>query len=326
MDTQPPWVGSDPLGEALHTLRMSGTFYCRSELIAPWGMTLPATPACMWFHLATSGAALLEVAGTDEPVWLRPGELVLVPRGNGHGLRSAAGVRAPDIRTVRHPMLDERYGLLRLGEGAGETTRMVCGAVRFEHPAAAGIVDLMPPVIRVEHSTLSDRLQDTLRLIAAELEDPRPGGEAVVTRLADVLVIQVIRSWIGRDAGSQAGWLGALADRQIGRVLAMVHREPSRDWTLASMAAAASMSRSAFAARFTDLVGEPAMGYVTRWRMQVALDELATGDTTVAALAGRLGYRSEAAFSRAFTRVIGTSPTEARSRARAERRDALLTA
>lgn len=325
MTTHPPWMVSDPLGEALHTLRMSGTFYCRSELVAPWGMTLPPTPGCLWFHIATSGSYRLEVEGLDEPLTLRPGDLVLVPRGEGQVMRSAPGVPAPDIRDVGHPMIDDRYGLLRLGDGPGEVTRMVCGAVRFEHPAAGALIDLLPPVISIGPSALSGRLQDTLRLIAAEIEDHRPGGEAVITRLSDVLVLQVIRTWLTRDAGARAGWLGALSDRQIGHVLACIHRDPSRDWTLASLAATASMSRSAFAARFTDLVGEPAMSYVTRWRMQVALDELAGSDATVASLAGRLGYRSEAAFSRAFTRVIGASPSAARVQARRERQPLIAT-
>lgn len=146
------------------------------------------------------------------------------------------------------------------------------------------------------------------------MEDLRPGGEAVITRLADVLVIQALRQWLAHDPAARTGWLGALADDRIGRVLAQVHRDPSRDWTVTSLAAAASMSRSAFAARFTDLVGETAMAYVTRWRMHVAADALTSGDATVAELAGRLGYRSEAAFSRAFSRTVGESPGALRRR------------
>ena len=161
---------------------------------------------------------------------------------------------------------------------------------------------------------LSDRCHDTLRLIAAEVEDLRPGGEAVITRLADVLVIQALRQWLAHDPAARTGWLGALADDRIGRVLAQVHRDPSRDWTVTSLAAEAAMSRSAFAARFTELVGGPAMAYVTRWRMHVAADELTSGDATVAELAGRLGYRSEAAFSRAFSRTVGESPGALRRR------------
>jgi AraC-like DNA-binding protein len=163
-------------------------------------------------------------------------------------------------------------------------------------------------------SPLTERLQDTLRLMALEVDEMRPGGEAVLTRLADVLVIQAIRTWLETDDAARTGWLGALADRHVGRALALIHRDPARDWTVASLAAELALSRSSFAARFTELVGEPVMAYVTRWRMHVALDRLQSGDTTVAQLAGTLGYRSEAAFSRAFKRVVGTSPGKVRQR------------
>jgi AraC-like DNA-binding protein len=126
-----------------------------------------------------------------------------------------------------------------------------------------------------------------------------------VARDADT---QAVRTWMDTDPAARTGWLGALADPRIGRALALVHRDPAREWTVAELAGELAMSRSAFAARFTELVGEPAMQYVTRWRMSVALDGLRRDDVTVAQLAGRLGYRSEAAFSRAFKRVVGTSP------------------
>jgi AraC-like DNA-binding protein len=151
-------------------------------------------------------------------------------------------------------------------------------------------------------------MQSTLRLMAAEAEELRPGGEAVITRLGDILVIQAIRSWIGSDPAAQTGWLGALQDRQIGRAISLIHRDPARAWTVASLADEVAMSRSAFAARFTELVGEPAMQYVARWRMNVALNSLKEERATVAELASRLGYRSEAAFARAFKRVIGVPP------------------
>ena len=315
MQTAPPFPAADPVGEALHVLRMDGVFYCRSELGEPWGMTLPATPGCLWFHVVTSGGCRLTVGGHDD-VLLRPGELALVPQGAGHVLRSAPEVFAPDIRSIPHPMLDGRYALLRHG-GDGPVTRMVCGAVRFGHPAAGDLVDRLPGLIRVEPSPVGDRVQDTLRLIAAEVEEGGPGAAAVITRLADVLVIQAVRGWLERDAAARTGWLGALADDRIGRALAAVHREPDRDWTVASLAATATMSRSAFAARFTELVGEPAMAYVTRWRMHAAVDVLSGGDVTVAEAARRFGYRSEAAFARAFVRVVGEPAGRVRRRAAA---------
>jgi AraC-like DNA-binding protein len=137
----------------------------------------------------------------------------------------------------------------------------------------------------------------------------------VITRLSDVLVIQAIRAWIESDASAQTGWIGALRDPQIGRALSLIHGDPAREWTVASLADELAMSRSAFAARFTELVGEPAMQYVTRWRMQVAINSLQDDGATVAELAARLGYRSEAAFARAFKRVVGRAPGAVKRRA-----------
>ncbi|MGH2584961.1 MAG: AraC family transcriptional regulator, partial [Dehalococcoidia bacterium] len=151
-------------------------------------------------------------------------------------------------------------------------------------------------------------IESTLRLMAAEARELRPGGEAVITRLGDILVVQAIRSWIKTDPTARTGWLGALHDRQIGRAISLIHRDPARDWTVASLADELAMSRSAFAARFSELVGEPPIQYVTRWRMQVAVSWLTEEGVTAAELANRLGYRSEAAFARAFKRVIGAPP------------------
>lgn len=316
MPTLPPFPAADPIGEALLLLRMDGVYYVRSELRAPWGMALPPTPGCLWFHVVTSGECRVEIDGIGDTAAdevMRPGELLLVPHGAGHRLRSAPGVLVPDIRSIPAPMLEDRYALLRHG-GDGPVTRMICGAVRFAHPAARELVDRLPDRIRVDPTPGADRLQDTLRLMAAEIEDGRPGGEAVITRLADVLVIQAVRGWLEHAPAARTGWLGALADDRIGRALAAVHRDPARDWTVRSLAAVAAMSRSAFAARFTELVGEPAMTYVTRWRMHAAVDALGAGDATVAELAGRFGYRSEAAFARAFARVVGESPGAVRRR------------
>lgn len=299
---------TDPLGEALHSLRMTGAFYCRSELSARWGMTLPPMPGYTWFHVVTTGRAWLDTDRTGG-TWLQPGDLALVPHGEGHGLRSDPDAPAPGILELEHEQVSERYEILRHGEGGAPTT-MVCGAVRFERPAAGGLVQILPRTIHIEASGAPqlEWIQSTLRLIAAEARALRPGGEAVITRLSDVLVIQAIRAWIETDPAAQTGWLGALRDRQIGRAIALIQREPARAWTVAALADELAMSRSAFAARFTQLVGEPAMQYVTRWRMHLALEALEREGTTIGELANRLGYRSEAAFARAFKRVIGAPP------------------
>jgi AraC-like DNA-binding protein len=310
-----PWTTPDPLGEALHVLRMSGTFYCRSELTAPWGLTLPPDPQAMWFHVVTAGRCVLDVDGAD-PRPLGPGDFALVPHGDGHCVRSEAGASAPRVESLPHDYASDRYAVLSHGGGGAHTT-LICGTVRFDHPAARDLVELLPRTIVVEPSASprTEWMQSTLRLITDEARALRPGGEAVITRLSDILVIQAIRSWIETDPAGRGGWLGALQDPRIGRAIALIHRHPARAWTVASLARELAMSRSAFAARFTELADEPVRRYVTRWRMNVARDLLQHEGATVAELAGRLGYESEAAFSRAFKRTLGISPGAAKRQA-----------
>ena len=314
MEAFDPFAPADPLGEALHHLRMNGAFYCRSDLTAPWGMTLMPMPGYLWFHVVSSGGVWLE-AGDDEPALVRPGDLALVPHGEGHVLRSEPGVEVPGILDLEREAVSDRYEILRYG-GGGEATALVCGAVRFDHPVARSLVEILPPIVHIEASDSSrlDWMPGTLGLMAAEARELRPGGEAVITRLADILVIQALRAWIENDPAARTGWLGALRDPQIGQALSLIHRHPAREWTVAALADELAMSRSAFAARFTELVGEPAMQYVTRWRMHVATDALEAEGATIAELAGRLGYRSEAAFARAFKRVTGLPPGQVKRR------------
>lgn len=314
------WPPVDPLGEALHFLRMSGTFYCRSEFSAPFGLALPLIPDSLMFHVVTTGRCWLELDGMD-PRQLHPGDLALVPHGAGHRLTSEPGAHTEALFDLTREQVSERYEVLRLG-GGGTETSMICGAVAFDHPAARQLVSLLPRVICIDawSAPQSEWLQGTLRFLAAEAQELRPGGETIITRLADILVIQAIRLWMTQDPAARTGWLGALQDRQIGRAIARIHRDPSREWSVATLASEAAMSRSAFAARFTELVGEPAMHYVTRWRMHAALTWLKEEDVTLAELANRLGYQSEAAFSRAFKRFMGMSPGAARKQDSATRR------
>lgn len=295
-----PTAPADPLGEALHHLRMSGAFYCHSELTEPWGLTLPELPGHMWLHAVAEGVLQL---GDRR---LMRGDVAVVTHGDGHVLRSEPGAEAPDILSLEREQVSELYETLRYG-GGGARTRLLCGAVRFEHPAARNLIGALPAVIQLDAAPL----QTTLSMLAAETRDPQPGGEAIITRLADVLVIQAIRGWIAADPAAQTGWLGALRDPHLGRALALIHRDPAREWTVAALADELAMSRSAFAARFSELVGVPAMQYVTDWRMQLARNRLRDG-ASVGEVAGELGYRSEAAFSRAFKRVMGMPPGAAR--------------
>ncbi len=306
MDATPPWRPEGRLSRALHTVRMRGTFYCRAELTHPWALRMPAVAEAVSFHVLTAGTCWLRVPG-HAPVELRAGELALVPHGRGHELLSAPG-EGPSRRVDRLPQdyLTEHYSVLHHG-GGGPATQLVCGVVGFDEPVARELLRALPPVLLAGEDGGST-VRDTVRLMAEELSRPRPGGEVVATRLADILVVQAIRGWLQHDPGAREGWLRALDDERIGRALEAVHAEPGRSWTLEQLARTAAMSRSSFATRFTALVGEAPMAYVTRWRMLLAQTRLTREDTTVAALAAELGYRSEAAFSRAFTRTVGRTP------------------
>lgn len=312
------WPAVDPLGEALHFLRMSGSFYCRSEVTAPWSVALPAVGDCLMFHVVTAGACWIAVPGV-EPRLVRAGEFALVPHGEGHTFYSDADAPTVDLFDLPRQAVSDRYEILRHG-GGGDATSMVCGVVRFDHPAAERLVQLLPKLMCFDTARSGDGqhewMQHSLRLMASEARTLLPGGETIITRLADILVIQAIRTWMAQDPAAQTGWIGALQDKQIGRALALIHLDPARAWTVASLASEVAMSRSALSARFTARVGEPVMQYLARWRMHLALAQLKEDDAPLAEMASRHGYESEAAFSRAFKRWMGTSPGAVRAAAR----------
>ncbi|MGK2949405.1 MAG: AraC family transcriptional regulator [Acidimicrobiales bacterium] len=307
-------VTAPALGEALRFLRLTGIFYCPSELSEPWGLALPPTDDCLWFHVVTAGSCTIEVAG-GPPRQVHAGDLVVLPHGTGHRAWGTTPAPTPSVLDLPHDYVNERYAVLRHG-GDGPRTDIVCGGVRLDHPAARHLAAALPELIHVESARTprSDWLHASLGLMADETRHVRPGGDAVVSRLCDILVIHAIRTWLEHGDDSRTGWLAALRDPQIGVAVARVHDDPGRDWTVATLAAEVAMSRSSFSARFTTLVGEPVMRYVTRWRMLHALDLLETTTSTVAQVARLVGYESEAAFSRAFTRFVGLPPSAARTR------------
>jgi AraC-like DNA-binding protein len=308
MRRQDIWAPVDQLSEALGFLRLNGAFYCQSDLTAPWGMSFPRLPGSLMFHFVTEGHCWLGVDGVELRE-LQLGDLAIVPHGEGHRLLSDPRAAAVSLFDLRREEISERYELLRHG-GGGASMRVICGAVHFDHPQARDLVGLLPRVICIGASASphASWIHSTLEFMAAEARVMRPGGETVMIRLADILVIQAIRTWLEQNQAMQVGWLGALRDKKIGRALSLIHRKPERAWTLIGLAREVAMSRSAFAERFSDLVGMPVMHYIARCRMHLAhryLQERAVG---IGELASLVGYQSEAAFSRAFKRFIGVSP------------------
>lgn len=314
MESQPPentWFPVDPLGEALHSLRMSGTFYCRSELTAPWGLDLPAMPECLMFHLVTEGECRI-VLSSGEKRRLQAGDFVLIPHGRGHSLMSDSDTSTRNIFDLPRELLSPRYELLRHG-GGGDEAQLICGAVRVEDPAALQVVGKLPEMIVMQTDAPGNEwLPAMIRLMIEEAKEMRPGGDTVITRVSDLLVVQAIRHWLENDTLAKTGWLGALKDSQVGKAIALVHRYPTHPWSLGGLAEATGLSRSAFSARFSELVGESPMHYVRQWRFRVASHWLEETDLPIAEMAGKLGYQSEAAFNRAFKTFLGKTPGKVR--------------
>ncbi len=303
-----PCGSVDPLGETLHYLRMNSVFVARSELTAPWAIALPAMPECLIFHIVTSGRCWLEDDESGKQL-LEPGIFTLIPHGEGHILASEPGLPPTPLFDVPRKLVSERYEIVRYGNGRSDT-QMICGAVSLDHPVARHLVKLLPRRLVTDswHAPQASWIRSALKLMELEARELHPGGETIITRLADILVIQAIRTWIAKDAAARTGWLGALQDPHMGRALMLIHQAHEKRWTVASLAQAVAMSRSAFAARFKESVGETPMQYVTRWKMHLAASWLQEGDAGLSDLAERLGYQSEAAFSRAFKRLMGVSP------------------
>lgn len=304
----------DPLTEALDFLRLSETAYYHAEFHAPWSFVAPND--CPKFHFMASGRCWFEVEG-GEPRWLETGDFIVIPRGRGHRIASAPDARPLDILDYVASENGRRFAYLRKG-GSGAPAVILCGDVDFKHPAAAHLVALLPAILFIPRIAAAEWLGPIVALLAREALAMRPGGEAVIARLTDVLVIQAIRLWLDGNPLGQAAWLAAVRDPNVGRALSLIHRQPEARWTVESLAKASALSRSAFAARFTELMKEPAMRYLTRWRMHVARGLLLDGTKGIEEIADALGYESAASFSRAFKRREGIWPGAVRREARAE--------
>lgn len=299
---------SDTLGETLYALRLNGLIYAQSELTAPWGIAMPPMTGKMMFHIITQGQAWLRFPD-GESLLLQPGELALIPRGEGHSIASAEELPCTPFFDIPVTKLSERFELLQHG-GGGEKTTLICGVLGFDHVAGEKLIAQLPPLIHLqsEAGQLPTQLQPLIDLMAEEARTLNPGGETVVAHLADIIVIRALRYWIEHAEEAGKGWLGALKDPKIGKALKMIHAKPEASWTVDRLAQQAGMSRSGFSARFTEVIGTSVKQYLTEWRMNLARMRIMQSSVHLADLAEELGYKSEAAFSRAYKRVIGEPP------------------
>lgn len=305
---------SDTLGETLYSLRLNGMVYANSELSAPWGVAMPPMQGKMMFHIVTQGGCWLRFPDHDD-VYLRPGELALLPKGEGHSICSSSDIKCQPFFDIPVSKLSERFEFMRYG-GGGEQTLLTCGVLSFDHIAGEKLIAQLPPLIHMhsEDGLLPESLHALIQLMAKEASMLHPGGETVVAHLADIIVIKAIRYWVEHAPEASKGWLGALKDPKIGKALAVMHAHPESAWTVESLAEHAGMSRSGFSARFTEVIGTSAKQYLTEWRMNLARMRILQSPVPLIELAEELGYTSEAAFSRAYKRIFGEPPLRPKKR------------
>lgn len=297
----------DVLTDVLGTLKLRGRVFCCSELTAPWSMLLSPSEYAH-FHVVESGESWIKLDNENEVTKLSKGDLIILPHGQGHLLSDNPATPPVPLNQLLKNRNSSGCHLMRYG-GGGAQTLMTCGSFRFESAADNPLLPILPPLIHIRsgQNNAAQWLDPTLKMLAYESRHPRTGSETIITRLTDIIFVQAVRAWIETQPSEQGGWLGALRDRQIGSALGLIHREPDRDWSVSSLASQVAMSRSPFAAKFSALVGEPPLAYLTRWRMHLAAD-LLNDNLTVSEVAVRVGYESEAAFSKAFKRRFGLAP------------------
>lgn len=297
----------DALTDILRSIHMRGSIFSKATLDAPWGIESGRTESGI-FHAVVRGHAWVRLAEGGEAVELRRGDVVLMPNGDNHLMADA-----PDRATI--PIADattvDNRGMGHLVvDGSGVRTSLICGTVDFDRSGVHPVFSMIPPliVVRDERGRLSRVVEMLVELIAEEVDDSIPGSEAVIGRLTDVLLVYVLRRYIADLPDDHVGWLGALRDPAIAEALGLIHRYPDRTWTAAELASAVGMSRSSFFSRFRSTVGETPGEYLTRWRIHLATRLLREERGSVAAVAKRVGYGTEAAFSNAFQRVMGVRP------------------
>jgi AraC family transcriptional regulator, alkane utilization regulator len=297
----------DVLTDVLHTLRLNSSVYCRSEMSSPWSLRFEPIKIAA-FHVIERGSCWLKLDEHAKPIPLTGGDVLVLPQGTGHNISDEAD-NPPFVSIwLDQETATESRNLYYGGEG--RSTVLLCGTFEFEPNAAQPLLDLLPPGIHIkgEDGKVGENLEATLRAMAKEADVKRPGSQILLRRLADILFVQVVRIWLEDEKSQKQGWLGALRDQQIGKALGLMHSQPANDWTVEDLAMAVAMSRSGFAARFRDLVGEPPLQYLTHRRMVIAADLLSRSRLEMPLIAEKTGYKSEEAFSKAFKRFFKVAP------------------
>ena len=329
-------MSGDTLSDVLRAVRLRGAVFFYVEGAAPWVAESPAAreiiPAILpgvdhmlEFHVVTRGSCWAAIAG-EEPVRLEEGDVVLFPQGDHHVVSSAPGLRggvidtglffAPKPSQLPFALNVTEHGprpavtTARLDGGGRDETKLVCGFLGFDARPFNPLLAALPRVLRMPGLARADRswIGGFLRSVVEESNSKRPGGEAVLERMSEMLFVEALRRYVDTLPEDQTGWLAGMRDAAVGRALSLIHQRPAEPWTLERLCQEAALSRSTLHERFVHFLGHPPMQYLARWRMQLAAGWLRDTDAKVLDVALEVGYENEAAFARAFRRTVGESP------------------
>lgn len=305
----------DPLSDLLRVVRLDAAYFYAVEAAEPWSVAtlavsevasriLPGADHLIPYHILTEGRAYAGLAG-ERQVALAPGDVIVFPHGDPHVLSSDEGIRMRDDTQWTPP---DRYPFIaRVGDNGPQVSSFLCGYLAWDHRPFNPLLAALPRQIHIPglwnpgFSVFTRQLTDESRL-------GRAGVESVMTRLAEVMFVQLLRVYLETLPPGQIGWLAGLRDEVVGRALALLHERTAHSWSLAELARETSSSRTNLVQRFTQIVGQPPMRYLTQWRMQVAANLLTHTSAKVSVVGLRVGYDSEAAFSRAFKKSTGFAP------------------
>lgn len=308
----------DPLSDVLRSMRLTGGIFLRGEFTAPWAVSArvgpedcapfgPAPRNIIAYHYVERGGMLLQVAGHPD-IEVGEGEIILLPRNDPHVLASQAGLPPAEVESLIMPASDSGLARLVYG-GGGAATGIYCGFLGNETPGDI-LLSVLPPVLRLKipQDATGEWIGSTFRFAEVALAGGGERSAVVLGRLAEMLFEEAVQRHVAELPMEEKGWLAGLRDPYVGRALAILHGRPDRHWTTEDLATDVGLSRSAFASRFTDLIGAPPIRYLARWRMQMAARRLADTQDAISRIAFDTGYESEAAFNRAFKRAFGTPP------------------
>ena len=324
----------DVLSEVLKAVKLDGAVFFNGEFSAPWCTREPDSvtmasylsfgPKHVFiFHLVSEGRCHARVNEGDRGVPLEAGDIVILPHGNAHLMGNGPPVTPIDSAPHLKQVFAEGRILSQLG-GGGETTKLVCGYLTCDPQLGYVFLAGLPSIIKVHirDSPSGKWLEDTFRYSVEQAEASGPGGAAVIAKLSELLFVETLRRYIAQLPQTQTGWLAGVRDPDVGKALALLHRQPAQPWTIASLADEVGVSRSVLAERFRHFLSDTPMGYLTRWRLQLAAQVLTSTSKSVAEVAGHVGYESEPSFNRAFKREFGVPPARFRTQARSSHRRA----